>query len=119
VQISATDPIHPGVKVGGPFSLPFNVTVTENLFLCVMKQLFTATHPSVIKQTEALFKNEELTLSEVQFEKLTKSWQQVVDFVANPSNACACLGTPTADLILLNRQTEELFNRIRFRATIS
>lgn len=116
VTINATDS---GGKLakGSPASLPVNVTVTDNLFMCVMNQLFQ-NDPSVIIQTQSLFENKNLRFSDDELNKLTDSWQTVADFVANPSEPCSCLGSPKADLIVLNSQLEELYDKIESYVTI-
>jgi hypothetical protein len=114
VTISATD--SSGKPVGSPASLPVNVFVTENLFLCVMDQLFQ-TDPQFINQTEALFDNEELTLNDDAINKLTDSWQAVVNSVVNQTGPCSCLSTPQSDLIVLNEQLEKLYNKIESYVT--
>lgn len=75
--------------------------------------------PPFVKQTEKLFKHGHLTLSDRQIERLTKSWDQVVAFVASPSAPCSCLNKPLADLITLHSQLEQLYDRVESNVTRS
>jgi hypothetical protein len=103
--------------------------VAENLFLCVMDQIYpkgsTGKEPAVVKQTERLFKRGHLTLSDRQIEELTKSWDKVLTFVTDPSAytsiplTCSCLTTAVADLITLHSLLEELYDRLESNVTRS
>jgi Viral BACON domain len=113
VSISATD--SSGKPVGSPVSLQVDILVTDNLFLCVMNQLKLS--KDVISQTQALFDNVEFELSDKEIDTLTTNWQAVVDSVANQPNDCSCLSTSQEDLILINGQFGDLFNKMESLVT--
>jgi hypothetical protein len=117
VNISATNPNNEN-NVVGTATVSITVIVADNLFLCVMNQLYQG-FPTVVKRTEELFKRRDLTLSDRELDKITKSWDPVVKFVASPSAPCSCLNKPLADLITLHSQLEQLYDRIESNVTRS
>lgn len=129
VVITATDPNNPSNQVAGsPVSVPITITITSAaLFLTVMKQL----HPPnslVVKQTQQLFKHEDLTLNDLEIERLTKSWDGVVEVVASVAGPSThtkikqASGIPDkslADLITLHNLLEQLYDRLESNVTRS
>jgi hypothetical protein len=132
VLITATDQNTPTHAVAGsPAFVPVTINISHSgLFLCVMKQFYppdphTGKDELIVRQTEKLFKPGRLTLSDRQLEQLTKSWNKVVAFVADPSanqhiDPATCLGnTPLADLFTMHSLLEELYDRIESNVTRS
>ena len=134
VNITATDATNPYHSVAGsPTSVPVSINIARgSLFLCVMKQFYppdphTGKDTLLVRQTEKLFKRGHLTLSDRQLEHLTKSWDKVVAFVADPSTntnkaiaSATCLSTtPLTDLFTMHDLLEELYDRIESNVTRS
>lgn len=117
VNINATDHNNPSANVGKA-SVTFTVYIAENLFMCLMDQIYPQ-NSALTRHTEKLFKGRErLELSDRELEKLTKSWNQPIAFVTNPPQPNSCLSTNTlADLITLQNQLEELYDRVEKNVT--
>jgi len=126
VTISATD-----ITLGGGTNatleskhVSVTINVAENLFLCLMNQIYTTEKGLVfVAQTEKLFKREHLKLSDRQIRQLAKSWDKVAAFVTDPSvyannpPTCSCLSTAEADLITLQDLQEQLYDRLESNVT--
>jgi hypothetical protein len=89
-----------------------------------MNQIYTTGKGLVfVKQTEKLFKREQLKLSDGQIRQLAKSWDKVAAFVTDPSvyannpPTCSCLSTAEADLITLQDLQEQLYDRLESNVT--
>jgi hypothetical protein len=119
VIISATDPTIPlNSVVGSPVSIPITINIASDaLFLTVMKQL-NLPNSLVVRQTQQLFKREHLTLNDLEIDQLTKSWDKVVAFIADPSrntiikNATGITDTTLSDLFTLHSLLEQLYDRL-------